>query len=339
MVKLSHQMVLGLTCFVFTVTMASILIAEGPKISDPAKVDSDYALQGEYSGNYEDGDGNIVKAGAQVIAGGNGRFRLAFYPGGLPGDGFKNDKSTIVRVDGELKDGQVRFHHKEHGTAVLNDGRLEIHDLTGQEGSVLSKVNRQSSTLGKKPPAGAMVLFNGKNVDAWENGKKTPDGLLMTGQTSKARFQDHYVHVEFRLPYQPLDRGQARGNAGIYVQGRYEVQMLDSFGLFGKMNECGGVYSVSDTPINMCFPPLVWQTYDIYYTAARYDNAGKLMTNPWMTVYHNGVKIHDKLELPGDRNTTAAPLGAGPEAGPVYLQDHGCPVRFRNVWVVESAQE
>ena len=91
--KLS-QMVLGMACFLFVVAAGSISVGAGPKISDPSKVDSDYALQGEYSGNYEDEDGNIVKAGAQVIASGNGKFRLAFYPGGLPGAGFKNDKST-----------------------------------------------------------------------------------------------------------------------------------------------------------------------------------------------------------------------------------------------------
>ena len=193
MVKFSHAMVLGLSCFLFAVSSVSIVVAEGPKISDPSKVDSDYALQGEYSGDYEDKDGNTVKAGAQVIASGKGKFRLAFYHGGLPGDGFKNDKSTIARADGELKDGQVRFEHKELGTAVLNNGRLELYDLAGKGGPSLAKVNRKSSTLGKKPPAGAVVLFNGKNADAWKNGKITADGLLMTGQTSKARFQDHYV--------------------------------------------------------------------------------------------------------------------------------------------------
>lgn len=316
-----------------------LAIAAGPKITDPSKVDKDYALQGEYTGNFEDEDGNVVKAGAQVIALGEGKFSLAFYRGGLPGDGFGNDKSTIVRVDSELKNGQVRFHHKDHGTAVLADGHIELFNLSDEGGAILPKVNRKSPSLGKKPPAGAVVLFDGTNANAWENGKMTKEGLLLPGQTSKAKFQDHYVHLEFRLPYQPLDRGQARGNAGIYVQGRYEIQMLDSFGLVGKMNECGGVYSVSDTPINMCFPPLVWQSYDIHYTAARYDDAGKLKTNPHMTVYHNGVKIHDKLELPGDRNTTAAPTSAGPQAGPVYLQNHGCPVRFRNIWVVEGAQK
>jgi hypothetical protein len=119
------------------------------------------------------------------------------------------------------------------------------------------------------------------------------------------------------------------------VQGRYEVQMLDSFGLEGEQNECGGIYSVGKPAVNMALPPLTWQTYDIDYTAAVYEN-GKVKTNPRVTVIHNGVTIHDNIELPGERNTTAAPLKAGPEPGPVYLQNHGNPVRYRNIWVVEK---
>jgi hypothetical protein len=137
------------------------------------------------------------------------------------------------------------------------------------------------------------------------------------------------------LAYQPEDRGQGRSNSGIYAQGRYEVQILDSFGLEGKHNECGGIYSVKDPDVNMCLPPLAWQTYDIDYTATRYDDQGKIVANPRITVRHNGVVIHQDVELPGERSTTAAPAGPGPEPGPVFLQNHGCPLRFKNIWVVE----
>ncbi len=144
------------------------------------------------------------------------------------------------------------------------------------------------------------------------------------------------MHLEFKLPYMPAARGQARGNSGCYLQGRYEVQILDSFGLEGKNNECGGIYEIKDPDVNMCLPPLAWQTYDIDYTAARYDASGGKTANARITVSHNGVVIHDNVELP--RATRAAPVKEGPEPGPIYLQDHGNPVRFRNIWVVEKRE-
>ena len=149
-------------------------------------------------------------------------------------------------------------------------------------------------------------------------------------------FRDFKLHLEFRLPFKPFDRGQGRGNSGLYMKGRYETQILDSFGLEGKNNECGGVYSISAPSVNMCLPPLVWQTYDIDFTEARYDDAGKKVENARMTVLLNGVKVHENLELP--RGTTAHPVKEGPEPGPIYLQSHGNPVRFRNIWVLPSKE-
>ena len=131
----------------------------------------------------------------------------------------------------------------------------------------------------------------------------------------------------------PFARGQGRGNSGMYIQGRYEVQVLDSFGLDGKNNECGGIYSISEPKVNMCLPPLSWQTYDYDFTAAKYDADGKKVKNARVTIKHNGVVIHDDLELP---NHTP---GKHPEAdspGLLYLQGHGNPFVYRNVWVVEK---
>ncbi len=220
---------------------------------------------------------------------------------------------------------------------MLKDGLLTVFDADGNRIGQLTKVTRTSPTLGAKPPEGAIVLFDGTaaSLDNWQGGRMTDDGLLMEGVTSKQKFGDHQIHLEFRLAYQPEDRGQGRSNSGIYAQGRYEVQILDSFGLAGKNNECGGIYSVKDPDENMCLPPLVWQTYDIDFTAARYDDQGKIASNPRITVRHNGFVVHRDVELPGERSTTAAPLGPGPELGPVFLQNHGCPLRFKNIWVVE----
>jgi hypothetical protein len=118
------------------------------------------------------------------------------------------------------------------------------------------------------------------------------------------------------------------------MQGRYEVQMLDSFGLEGKHDECGGLYSVKNPDVNMCLPPLAWQTYDVDFTAAEFDAAGKKTKDAEMTVRHNGVEIHKNVRLP--KGTTAAPVGEGKDPGPLYLQDHGNPVRYRNIWIVET---
>ncbi|HLQ45872.1 MAG TPA: DUF1080 domain-containing protein, partial [Planctomycetaceae bacterium] len=160
------------------------------------------------------------------------------------------------------------------------------------------------------------------------------DGLMSQGITSKQKFQDFSLHLEFLLSYMPAERGQRRANSGCYMQGRYEVQILDSFGLSGEHNECGGIYTINKPDTNMCFPPLSWQTYDVDYTAAKYDSAGKKTQNAKMSVLHNGVPIHKDVELP--KATTAAVLGEGPEPGPIYIQDHGNPIRFRNIWLVEK---
>jgi 3-keto-disaccharide hydrolase len=111
--------------------------------------------------------------------------------------------------------------------------------------------------------------------------------------------------------------------------------MLDSFGLEGKNNECGGLYELREPDLNMCYPPLAWQTYDIAYTAAIYDG-DKPTSAPRVTVTHNGMVIHKDVALPTDRSTRSAPVKPGPGGGPLYLQDHGSPVRYRNVWVVET---
>ncbi|MDZ4684595.1 MAG: DUF1080 domain-containing protein, partial [Planctomycetaceae bacterium] len=134
--------------------------------------------------------------------------------------------------------------------------------------------------------------------------------------------------------FMPTPSGQQRPNSGGYLQGRYEVQILDSFGLEGKNNEAGGIYEISDPKLNMCLPPLAWQTFDIDFTAAKYDADGKKTADARITVRHNGVVVQKDVALP--RGTRAAPVKEGPEPGPLYLQDHGNPIRFRNIWVVEK---
>jgi hypothetical protein len=314
----------------------SSLAFAGPTYVDPeeaAKADRDFVLQGEYAGAIPSDDGEH-KFGVQVIALGDGKFQAVGYHSGLPGDGWAGDEK--IRRDGQRQGDEVVFQGDD-GRGVLKEGKIELYNAAGTKVGELKKIERQSPTLGKEPPQGAKVLFDGtkESLANWQNGRLSDDGLLMPGVTSKGAFGDHTLHLEFRLPYQPQDRGQARGNSGVYLQGRYEVQMLDSFGLEGEQNECGGIYSVAKPSVNMCYPPLAWQTYDIDFIAAKYKE-DKLVSSPRITVRHNGVVIHNDVELPGNRNTTAAPLPAGPQNGPVYLQDHGNPVRYRNIWVVEK---
>jgi hypothetical protein len=136
------------------------------------------------------------------------------------------------------------------------------------------------------------------------------------------------------LPFKPLGRGQDRGNSGVYMQDRYEVQVLDSFGLKGEDNECGGIYSQAKPLVNMCYPPLTWQTYDIDFVAAKHDANGKKVKNAVLTMKHNGVLIHDQLELKG-------PTGGGRKEdgtpGSIQLQGHGNPVFYRNIWIVPKS--
>jgi len=300
-------------------------------VTDPAEAGPDFKVQGEYVGQslYR---GKVSKYGAQVIALGEGKFHCVGYAGGLPGAGW--DGSEKEHADGTTVDAVPTFSiKKDHIVLRINDGVMTVTKNGSEKVGELKKVERKSPTLGAKPPTGAVVLFDGTTPENFKGGRMTDDGLLMEGVTSKQNFGDFTLHMEFFTPFKPQARGQGRGNSGFYAQGRYEVQILDSFGLEGKSNECGGVYGIADPAVNMCFPPLSWQTYDVEFTAAKWQD-GKKVRNARMTVRHNGVPVHEDLELP--RITTAAPVRENPEPGPIFLQNHGNPVRFRNIWVLEK---
>ena len=130
----------------------------------------------------------------------------------------------------------------------------------------------------------------------------------------------------------PHSQGQARGNSGCYLQSRYEVQILDSFALIAQFNDCSSLYRFKAPDVNMCFPPLQWQTYDIVFTAPRWAADGTKVTNARITVWHNGVKTQDDVELP---NKTGAGKPEEPTLLPLRFQDHGDPVVFRNIWVID----
>ncbi len=263
----------------------------------------------------------------QAISLGKGKFHAVWWNGGLPGDGW--DKHESAPREGEIVAGVTTFKADEQ-TATIKDGVMVL-TTDGKVIGELKRIVRKSPALGAKPPKGAVVLFDGKNDDQFENGRVTKDELLMQGATSKFKHQSGTLHIEFQIPYGPLV--PSRGNSGCYLQSRYEVQMFDSFGLKPHNHECGGIPSIKEPDLNMSFPPLSWQTYDVDFTAAQFAN-GQKTKNARMTVRHNRVVVHDNVELP--HATTSSPQPEGPEPGPINLQDHNSEVRYANVWFLEK---
>ncbi|RLS83788.1 MAG: DUF1080 domain-containing protein, partial [Planctomycetota bacterium] len=157
-------------------------------------------------------------------------------------------------------------------------------------------------------------------------------GLMGVGTRTKKAFENYTLHLVFRSPFMPHATGQGRGNSGMYLGDQYECQILDSFGLEGADNECGGIYQNAKPKVNMCLPPLSWQTYDVDFTCAKFDADGKVTAPARVTIKHNGVLIHDNIELkstPGGGRSDQKP-------GALFLQDHGDAVRFKNIWIVEK---
>jgi hypothetical protein len=201
----------------------------------------------------------------------------------------------------------------------------------------------------KKPtpvPQGAIVLFDGKDTSAWEGAKGTPfpwqileDGSMevipKSGSIStQQKFRDFQLHVEFWLPkLAPEVKSQARANSGVFMQGRYEVQVLDSYNNpTYPMGGCAAIYKKRD-PDNFdkaVRPPETWNSYDITFRAARFDAEGKKTENARMSVLWNGVKVHDNVEVTGPTSGKDEPS----TPGPITLQDHGNKVRYRNIWIV-----
>ncbi len=318
----------------------------------------DFAIQGEYTGKL----GN-KELGGQVIALGKGMFQAVLYPGGLPGNGW--DGKNRIMMDGTLADGKAMFepttgdrkylagNPKQFSAVdkfppaghVSSRGVISGGVLSGktEEGTAfeLKRLERKSPTMGADPPEGAVVLFDGKNKDAWKGGRVDEATKLLNTDgrdiLTVEKFMDYTMHVEFMLPYRPDARGQGRGNSGFYQVDHYEVQILDSFGLMGKNNECGGIYSKAESLVNACLPPLQWQTYDIEFTNARMDKDGKKVSNAKLTAKLNGIVIHDKLDINGKTGGSRSDPEGTP--GPIKLQGHGNPLQFRNVWIVPKPAE
>lgn len=339
------------------VAMAGMVLTAGgdfPAYTNPQEAGRDYQVQGEYAGELDLGSGR-QRFGAQVIALGDGQFRAMLLAGGLPGDGWQRGSDQLAAsTAASSSEGKVTLKGVWFSAQIdPQQQTLTVTSAGGETLGELKRVERISPTLGAKPPEGAVVLLAGENLDAFSGGGKlTEEGtlLIVAGKElpplkeggrprrdkqdviSVEEFGDCRLHLEFATPFMPTATGQARGNSGVYVQNRYEIQVLDSFGLEGADNECGGLYKASRPIVNMCLPPLVWQTYDIEFTAPR---LGKKKAPARITLEHNGVLIHDNVAL-----NTVTPGGESDEAvvGQLKLQDHGNPVQFRNIWIVPKKQ-
>lgn len=211
-----------------------------------------------------------------------------------------------------------------------------------------------SPTLGAEAPAGAEVLFAGTSLNAWES-RRAPEEPIQWSITdsgalevcseiagkrnkqdlkTKGSYGDYRLHLEFKLAHKPEATGQGRSNSGVIHLGLYETQILDSFGLYGRDNECGGIYKIREPDSNAGYPAGLWQTYDIDFTAPRFDVVGTKTADARMTVRLNGILVHRDVAVP-------KPTAGGKEAarGPIVLQDHGNPVQFRNIWVVRMNEK
>ena len=199
------------------------------------------------------------------------------------------------------------------------------------------------------PPENAIILFDGadtsatarlhwKSVGGWSGGEAqqesplTYHGLLTNGVETKRSFQDFQLHVEFCVLVNPrYTDAEQRGNSGIYIQRRYELQITDAWGEEPLNNLLGGIYKIKAPDVNPARKAGEWQTFDIDFRAARWNSAGEKTANARMTVFLNGTRIHDNVEIP---NKTGLGRPEGPEPGPIFLQDHDNPVLFRKIWIL-----
>ena len=324
--------------------------------------EADQILMGDYIGMWYDAPAKSYQEvnptlSAQVINVDVGHYRVKFVQ--------NLDRRAEVYFEGDayLKGERIVYEDEEWSFTVSKNGLNGTGAIYGKIGPFkLKRVVLRSPTLGKKTPDGAIVLFDGSNFDSWEHQDGRPVTWTLLGDgsmeinpraahknakppvggaiVSKQSFKDLRFHMEFRYPVEPGKKGQGRGNSGLFFQGNhveaaYEVQILNSYGLDGYWNECGGLYRLIAPKVNSARPPLQWQTYDVEFRAARFDKKGKLEKNAYISVRLNGVLIHHGQELFHRTQHREAVRFRGPlkDPGPIMLQDHSNRLQFRNIWV------
>jgi hypothetical protein len=259
-----------------------------------------------------------------------------------------------VALHGHVEGPRVLFNGFSGGTywnGQAREGKLAIKRSEEHYGGSfeLERVVQHSPTEGQAPPANAKVLLPYKanqkpDMSAWTNQKwkALPDGSMRvepgTGPSlTKESFGDFRLHLELNVPHMPFDVGQARANSGVYLQNRFELQILDSFGVIPGAGDCGAVYGQSTPRVNACYPPGEWQTYDVAFRAPRYTSDGTLERPGSMTVSHNGIEIQTNVPL--HQPTLGGVEGPYDGTGLIQLQDHGNAPHFRNIWAVSLDEE
>lgn len=191
------------------------------------------------------------------------------------------------------------------------------------------------------PPSDAIVLFDGKDLSAWEGGErwKVEDGVAIVGSgdiRTKENFGDCQLHIEWSAPVPATGTSQGRGNSGVFFQDRYELQVLDNFeNDTYNDGQAGAIYKQTPPMVNAMRKPGEWNTYDVLWTAPRFNDDGSLKSPAYITAIHNGVAVLNHFELQGDTPFHEPPKYVAHGKGPIRLQDHGNPVRYRNIWVRE----
>lgn len=337
--KLIQSRVLAVCCLL-VVAVAAPAAAAGITAEDvfPAKADP---LSGNWKGRWWEKEEVSPDIAAQVVALGKDRYQIRLVSKLF----MRCPVLAIIEV--ERKGKTLKFDDAGFRGEIKGD-KFTGGRQTGGATFEMKRYTHESPAMGAAPPAGAIVLFDGSNLDQWDGTKGweiTDDGTLMVTPegdylVSKQSFKDCKLHVEFRTPFMPQSRGQQRGNSGVFLQGTYEVQILDSFGLEGYYNECGALYKVSAPRVNACAPPLDWQTYDITYRAPRFDEAGNVTEHPRITVIQNGICIQDDREMPWITAWKEKErLGPAPRnPGPIKLQGHNNFIQFRNIWLVDLGE-
>ncbi len=321
-------------------SVCSIALAR-PQASDFYPGEMPDPFVGDYEGSWLGGEEVDIVLAAQVSYLGRDEYQIRLQS--------KLDmRATLKAIAiGKAKGGKLEFEGDKHFGTIEN-GAITGGRTPGSAHFQLEKVVRNSPSLGEAPPANATVLFDGSNLDAWQDpvGWEIVDGDIMmvtpSGEDifSKQSYSDCQLHIEFRTSWMPNSNGQGRSNSGVFLQDVYEVQILDSYGLEGYYDDCGAIYKVAAPKVNASRPPLQWQTYDITFRAPRHDAAGNVTENPRMTVYQNGVQIHNDQEIwwiTGWKDEDRA-LPHATEPKPIRLQCHDNYVQFKNIWIVDQSK-